>query len=110
MKFKTTQKAINAGYYNRICIPYCELQTLLDYETPRAYTAGAYGWNADIYEISNNTAIITGYRPWGNVRPDYETLKRYEKAARDIAYKMSYEERKTELKKLLREFVAEVTT
>ena len=34
MKFKTTQKEIRANYNKIICVPYCGLQNLLNYESP----------------------------------------------------------------------------
>lgn len=43
MKFKTTQKAIKANYNTIICVPYCGLQNLLNYESPVAYTARVRG-------------------------------------------------------------------
>ena len=55
MKFKTTQKEIKASYKNIIKVGYCELQTLLRYEEPIAYTTRREGWGADIYRIDNNT-------------------------------------------------------
>ena len=48
MKFKTTQKAIKANYNTIICVPYCGLQNLLNYESPVAYTERREGWAADI--------------------------------------------------------------
>lgn len=51
MKFRTTKKAIMANYGNVIKVDYCDLQNLLKYESPIAYTAGVYGWNADIYDF-----------------------------------------------------------
>ena len=61
MKFKTTQKAVNAGFYKRICVGYCNIQTLLAFENPVAYTARREGWAADIYDMGGGVAIITGY-------------------------------------------------
>ena len=52
MKFKTTQKAIKANYTNIICVGYCDLQHLLTYKTPIAYTVRREGWGADIYEAT----------------------------------------------------------
>lgn len=46
MKFKTTQKAIKANYNTIICVPYCGLQNLLNYEIPVAYTVRREGWAA----------------------------------------------------------------
>lgn len=63
MKFKTTQKAIKANYNTIICVPYCGLQTLLNYESPVAYTVRREGWAADIYDMCGGVAIVTGYAP-----------------------------------------------
>ena len=62
MKFKTTQKEIRANYNKIICVPYCGLQTLLNYESPVAYTVRREGWAADIYDMSGGVAIVTGYK------------------------------------------------
>lgn len=111
MKYQTTQKAVRNGYDNVIAIGYCNLQYLLKYTPERAYTARREGWGADIYEVPGNNAIATGYAPFGNIRPDYETQKRYDKEAQKIAldYSKSWEEQKEEINALLAAFVEEVT-
>lgn len=111
MKFKTTQKAIKESFATVICIPYCGLQSLLHCESPVAYTTRREGWAADIYDIGGGVAIVTGYAPFGNVRPSYEIRQEYEKKADEIRsnYNLKWEEQRDSLKKLLREFVEEVT-
>ena len=99
MKFRTTKKEINNGYTNRICVGYCALQTLLSFENPVAYTTRTEGWGADIY-LFGTTAIITGYAPFGNIRPDYELCKKYERFAEGKS--------KEEKRKLIDEFIKEV--
>lgn len=69
MKFKTTQKEIRANYNKIICVPYCGLQILLNYESPVAYTVRREGWAADIYDMGGGIAIVTGYAPFGAIRP-----------------------------------------
>lgn len=110
MKYKTTKKAVNEGYANRICVSYCALQTLLAYESETAYTVRREGWAADIYDFGN-TAIITGYAPFGNIRPGYDVCRRYEKQADAIRYNydLSYEDQKNQLRQLINEFIKEVT-
>lgn len=109
MKFRTTEKALRNGYSNIICIGYCDLQTLLNYKHPIAYTCGTYGWNADIYEIDNSTAICTGYRPFGNIRPSYELIREYDKQAEKIVYASGeYSEKKRRLDEMLRDFIGDV--
>ena len=109
MKFKTTDKEIRRNYNTIIRLGYCSIQSLLNYKTPIAYTCGVYGWKADFYEISPTVIISTGYSPIGNISPNYDVVNSYEKQAQTILYgKMEYEDKKTALDKLLREFVAEI--
>lgn len=107
MKFKTTKKNIVANYDKVIKVGYCDLQNLLKYESPIAYTAGVYGWNADIYDFGD-VAIVTGYRSFGNIHPDYEIVNRYEKEAENIYKVYSYEDRIDTLKDLQKKFIEEV--
>lgn len=111
MKFKTTQKAIKANYNTIIYIPYCGLQNLLNYESPVAYTVRREGWAADIYDMGGGVAIVTGYAPFGNVRPSYELRERYERTAEKIRlnYSVSLEEQKNDMHNLQRAFIEEVT-
>lgn len=110
MKYRTTQKAIKAGFNKVIKVGYCDLQSLLNCETEKAYTAGVYGWNADIYDFGN-VAICTGYRPFGNVSTDYNTTSKYEKLAEEIIRNIySWEERKNALRALIENFIEEVIT
>lgn len=110
MKFKTTQKAIRANYNKIICVPYCGLQTLLNYESPVAYTVRREGWAADIYDMGGGVAIVTGYAPFENIRPSYELRERYEKQAEKIRYdyNLSYKQQRESLKSLARDFIKEV--
>lgn len=107
MKFKTTQKEIRANYNKIICVPYCGLQTLLNYESPVAYTVRREGWAADIYDMGGGVAIATGYAPFGNIRPSYELRERYETQAEKIRYdySLSYEQQRESLKGLARDFI-----
>lgn len=113
MKFKTTQKAIKANYNTIICVPYCGLQNLLNYESPVAYTERREGWAADIYDMGGGVAIVTGYAPFGNVRPSYELWERYEKQAEIIRDMYRYSTKLNDTKNRLRElqaaFIEEVT-
>lgn len=110
MKFRTTKKAIMNGYSNVICVGYCALQHLLNCENEIAYTTRAEGWGADIYQFGN-TAIVTGYAPFGNIRPPYEVSKRYDDAAQEISlnYNLSWQERKMKLAALIEQYIKEVT-
>lgn len=106
MKYRTTQKAVRNGYYKTVCIGYCGAQYLLMYQNPTAYTCGGCGWNADIYDF-DNVAIVTGYRPFGNVKVDYDMLEAYENKAREITsnHSIDYDEKKRLVNELLKDFI-----
>lgn len=106
MKFRTTRKQVKLLNDNIIVIGYCDAQSLLTFTPATAYTAGVYGWNSDIHEI-NNAVIVTGYRPFGNIKPSRELLDEYEKRAKGICYDdtLKYEEAKKQVNELLDEFI-----
>lgn len=105
MKFRTTQKEIKNGYGYIFSIPYCDAWHLLKGQDPEAYTAGVYGWNADIYS-HGGVAIVTGYRPFGKATPR-ELLKKYEEKAKKIYNNNNYkyDTRVNKINKLLDEFI-----
>ena len=118
MKYATTKKVILSNYPNVIKVGYCSLQTLLKFHSPSAYTASkTYGWRADVYEITPDTVIVTGYAPFGNIVPDYETIKKYEKKAqvesalawnRCESSSQAYSNEANAMDTLLHEFIQEV--
>ena len=117
MKYATTKQAILSNYPNVIKVGYCSLQTLLKFHSPSAYTASkTYGWRADVYEITPDTVIVTGYAPFGNIVPDYETIKKYEEKAQKestLAWKrresssQAYSNEVNAMDALLHEFIQE---
>jgi hypothetical protein len=102
MKYKTTSKLLRRGHYTIISAGYCDLQTLLGYESPIAYSAGVYGWNYDIYQF-NGVAIATGYRgiPDQNNKADYKMIRKYE----ELATGKTQEEKR----ELINQFIKEAT-
>lgn len=109
MKFKTTQRAIRANYPTIIRVGYCDLQTLLCFRNPIAYTTRVEGWGCDIYEVSQSVCISTGYAPFGNVKSWYDVNRKYELEAEKVRYgSLSYEEQKKALDELLKKYVEEV--
>lgn len=106
MKFQTTRKAIVNGSNRLVYAPYAELQYLLRYHDPVAYTAGIYGWNFDVYEI-NGLTICTGYRNMPGRRAN--NIDEYERRASEIWHskEKSFEEQKEEIERLLSEFCAQ---
>ena len=110
MKFKTTKNEIYQNYQNVICVGYCKANDLLLNQQPIAYNSGVGGWNCDIYDI-NGVAIVTGYKPFGNIRPDSKTIKKYEDEARKIACDSwgNYQKMLEKIDSLLDQFIEEVT-
>jgi hypothetical protein len=109
-KTKTTRKYINSTYDNVICVGYCNIQYLLNYEREAYYCTRTEGWACDIYIFDNiNVAISTGYAPFGNVRPPYELMEKYNTKAEKIVYDYSieYEKREELVRKLLIDFITE---
>lgn len=109
MKKKTTQKAIKNNYHTIIKVGYCDVQHLLTYHKPVAYTVRAEGWASDVYDLGGGVALSTGYKSFGNVMVDRDTLKDYEDRARDAAdsYEISYNDKVGILVILLEEFLTE---
>ena len=110
MKFKTTKKEIYSNYKNVICVGYCKLDNLLTNHDPIAYNSGVEGWKCDIYDI-NGVAIVTGYQPFGNIRPHYDTIKKYDDEARKICCGSweNYQNILDQTDQLLKQFIEEVT-
>ena len=110
MKFKTTKKEIYQNYKNVICVCYCGLDNLLTNHDPIAYNSGVDGWKCDIYDI-NGVAIVTGYQPFGNIRPHYDTIKKYDDEARKICCNSwgNYQKMLDQTDQLLNQFIEEVT-
>ena len=105
---KTTKTKIMNEYKNVIQVGYCELQNLLRLKVRKNFTSGVYGWNADIFQVDYNTVIVTGYRPFGNVRPNYDLTEKYENEAKKIIYCNSdYEVIEEKLNELIEKFIQE---
>lgn len=112
MKYKTTKKEVMNGYVRVYRAGYCELCYLLEKGDAVAYTAGIYGWNADIYDLGllansfADVAICTGYRPFGRAIPE-GLAEKYNKLAEGLnATNMSAGEYKRALRKLQAKFLA----
>jgi hypothetical protein len=83
-KIKTTKKEMKQNY-RILGVGYCEIQTLLKYQNPVAYSSGVYGWACDYYYI-DDVIISTGYSYIDNknMKDDYNLIKEYEKKARSL--------------------------
>ena len=85
------------AYRNVIKVGYCDMQDALKWREPNFYTAGVYGWNADVYVISYDTVIVTGYRPFGNMEISREVIDTLNKCARSITHYFDYDMAKISL-------------
>lgn len=111
MKQFITKKYIMNNYKNILCVPYCDLQFLLNFKDPDYYHAGVYGWNCDIYYVGNDTCIVTGYRPFGNIKTKYTTNKKYNEAAKTLidncVYFVNDTETEEQINNLIKQYVNE---
>ena len=111
MKYKVTKKQVNADYDQILKVGYCDLQYLLRFSEPVAYSTRSEGWACDYYEVYG-LLMSTGYAPIAskNVNCDYNLIRSYNEKAREIYHKYSfkYEEQKEEIDKLLKEFIRKV--
>lgn len=100
-KIKATKSEMRKNY-RILSVGYCDLQHLLAFSRPVAYSAGVYGWACDYYDIEG-VIISTGYSPIAskNTVCDYETIRFYDKCAEQV-------NTKEEVEKLLSEFIKKV--
>ena len=112
MKYRTTKKEIRNCGSSVYKVGYCNLQHLLRFNEPFAYSEGVYGWACDYYRIGGYDGVIisTGYSPIGKAI-DYSLCEEYDKKARAIIenYGLTYEQQKAEVKALLDEFVQRIS-
>jgi len=109
MKTKITQKRVFETHKNVIKVGYCRLQFLLKFNNPSFYTTRSEGWGADVYSVGD-TAIVTGYAPFGNIVPSYDLLKIYDDGALKIqSENIPYDDMRARVAYLLRDFIAQVT-
>lgn len=106
MKTEITKKAIMNGYRNVIKVGYCDMQAALKWRAPNFYTSGVYGWNSDVYVIDYETVIVTGYRPFGNIKLPRDVVDTLNKCAESITRHLNYDLAKIYLKNNLDELVS----
>ncbi len=109
MNIKTTKKEIQKNFDKIIKVGYCELQNLLYFKNRNFYTAGVYGWNADIHIINNKTVVCTGYRPFGNIEVKRDITEKYDNLAYNIlSSRINFEEKRKKIGNLLDEFIKNI--
>lgn len=75
MKTRVTAKWVRQHFttiYRASYSALCDLEATLP--APTYYTCGVYGWNADVFIIDTDTAVVAGYRPFGNTKVDTKQL------------------------------------
>ena len=100
MKLKTTKKQIRENAKQLYAVGYCELDSLLVYQSPFAYSSGVYGWACDYYQF-DGVVISTGYSPTGESIA-YNLQKKYNNLAKKA-------HSRDEVGKLLQDFLNEIT-
>lgn len=112
MKRHTTQKSIKELYGSRnvICLPYCAVQFLLNYESPNYYTTRAeYGWGCDIYTVEDSKgigyALTTGYAPFGDLKVSYDLYSEWDNKAREILHDTKISNQRELLSVMTQQFV-----
>jgi len=100
MKLKTTKKQIRENANQIYSVGYCELDSLLVYQSPFAYSSGVYGWSCDYYQF-DGVVISTGYSPTGESIA-YNLQKKYNNLAKKA-------HSRDEVGKLLQDFLNEIT-
>ena len=110
-KTRLTKKFLNACYCNILGTGYCNLQFLLKFQEPFAYSTRAEGWACDYYNV-DGVLISTGYSPLKSkgVRSCYELEHEYESIAREILENsvISWEEKEESINRLLHKFVERI--
>ena len=110
MKLQTTKTNIRENFGTILTVGYCEMQYLLNYCSPFAYSAGVYGWSCDYYQPSTKyggVCIATGYNTerMGGKRVSYELTKEYEQKAREVVNDYSQINKREALNTLIDEFI-----
>ena len=103
MKFRTSERELKAESIV-YAVGYCDLQNLFNYKTPVAYTTGQIGWKSDIYFLSGNTYISTGYQPCGYNLHDDWIVSAFNRKADTLYYEAKYEEREKKIEELFKLF------
>lgn len=111
MKIKATMRNIKNSNYVVLGVGYCDLQAVLNYESPEYYATRAEGWACDCYRINERYSIVTVYstqRSSTTHANDYDGMNEAMLALEQkvLSDNMTREERKQALISLLDEYLA----
>lgn len=109
MKCKVSKKDVLRNFTKDyiITLSYCDLEEVLSYFSPFAYSSGVYGWSCDYYEFKDY-CICTGYAPIDGLRVPYE-FKEFLRAEFKVKTKhlWKYEDKKKVAEKMLSMLIEE---
>lgn len=110
MIFKTTKKEIYSQIGKKwvFGVDFCELQFLLRYTSPKAYTTGCKVYEIGETYATNGTIITMGYKSFGR-RIDNKLINKYERLAEKCCYrKMDLNKKEKITNFLLKRFVKQI--
>lgn len=83
-KIKATKSEMKKNY-RILGVGYCDMQYLLNYQTPISYSCGVYGWACDYYYI-DDVVISTGYSyiDSKNMKDNHALIREYDRKAREL--------------------------
>ena len=115
MKLQTTKSNIRNNFGTILTAGYCELQYLLNYCSPFAYSSGVYGWNCNYYQPSTKyggVCIATGYNTerLSGKRVSYKLVKEYEQKALEVVNDYAQINKREALNTLIDEFIEKALT
>lgn len=110
IKLKVSKREIKNNFKNVLYCGYCELADLLSYKNANYYNANCYGWRNDIYLINNNTVVVTGYEPFGNIEIPRDITKKYNDIAKKIKIdkKLDFEAHREKIDNLIDEMIKKI--
>lgn len=109
MKIQVTKKAIKERYDIIIGVRAYDMQTLLQFENPFAYSARSEGWACDYYE-KDGIVFSTGYAPIKStvkIKDLDSIIEKYETEAKAIKTDF-FQEYQEKINRLLDELIAEL--
>lgn len=111
-KYETTKKAIYEKYgkANVYSIGNCNLQNMLNYEYPFAYSTRVEGWACDYYDVGKGIILCDGYDPIGK-KVSFDTMRLFDEKAREILDEFRYDgdgKAKQMLTNLIADFVGTI--
>lgn len=106
-KYRITRKEIKGRFKNDVyAIGYCDLQHLLFFRKPFAYSTRSEGWACDYYLVGE-FCLSTGYASIGK-GIDKNLIKKYDNEAKFVIKTLPIEEAKEKIDELLSKFYIEL--